>query len=187
MATKRYSLVARVLHWLVAGLVAVQIALGFATDWTTRPLSDDVLDQHVRLGIAILVLVVLRLLWRLGNPPPPLPEALASWQRRTAALAHGSLYALLILMPLTGYVLWAWTGPKLDWWGAGSIPIVFRGGDDEMWRSVAGYAHEYGAYGITALILVHIAAALHHAFVARDLSIRERMWFGALDDEARPD
>lgn len=187
MASKRYSLPARLLHWIVAVLVLVQIALGFGADWSERPQSDYLLDQHVRIGVLLLVLVVLRLLWRIGNPPPPLPDLAHRWQRRAAGIAHRALYILLLLMPITGYVLWAWTGPSLDWWGLGSIPMLFVGGDDEFWRSVAGYVHEYGAYAITGLVLVHIGAALWHSFVARDLSIGERMGFGALDHAGRAD
>lgn len=181
MASKRYSLPARILHWVVAVLVIVQIALGFAADWSERPWSDRFLDQHVRVGLLVLALMVLRLLWRLGQEPPPLPGSVARWQQRAAGLAHPLLYLLLLLMPVTGYVLWAWTGPTLDFWGIGQVPILFRGSDDEFWRSVAGYAHEYGAYAISALVLLHIAAALYHSFVARNLSIAERMGFRSLD------
>jgi cytochrome b561 len=187
MASKRYSLTATLLHWLVAALVLIQIGLGFGADWSERPQSDYLLDQHVRVGVLLLALVVLRLLWRLGNAPPPLPDFIPLWQRRAAGITHPVLYLLLLLMPITGYVLWAWTGPPLDWWGLGSIPILFVGGDDEFWRSVAGYVHEYGAYAITGLVLIHILAALWHAFIARDLSISERMGFGALDHAGRAD
>lgn len=187
MASKRYSFTARLLHWLVAFLVIAQIGLGFAADWSDRPLSDRLLDQHVRVGVLIFCLMLLRLLWRLGHPPPPLPSRIARWQRRAAELAHPLLYALLMVMPITGYVLWAWTAPSLNWWGVGHVPILFRGGDDEFWRSVAGYAHEFGAYALTALAIVHIAAAIHHSVIARDLSIRERMGFGNLDAEESAD
>lgn len=187
MASKRYSLTARLLHWIVAALVLIQIGLGFGADWSDRPHSDYLLDQHVRVGLLLLILVLLRVLWRLGNPPPPLPESIHRWQRRVSGLVHPGLYVLLLLMPITGYVLWAWTGPALDWWGLGNVPILFVGGDDEFWRSVAGYAHEYGAYAISGLVLIHIGAALWHAFVARDLSISERMGFCALDHAGRAD
>lgn len=185
MASKQYSLPARLLHWVVAVLVIVQIALGFAVDRSDRPLSDRLLDQHVRVGLLVLALMLLRLLWRLGNPPPPLPGSIARWKQNAAGLAHRLLYLMLLLMPVTGYVLWAWTGPSLNWWGLGRVPIVFRGGEEEFWRSVAGYAHEYGAYAISGLVLLHIAAALYHAFVVRDLSIGERIGITGLDGAKR--
>lgn len=187
MDSQRYSFPARLLHWAVAPLVLVQIALGFASDLSERPWSDFFLDQHVRVGVPLFGLILLRLLWRLGNEPPPLPEAIAPWQRRAAGETHATLYLLLVLMPVTGYVLWAWTAPSLDFWGVGHVPILFRGGDDEFGRSVAGYAHEYGAYAISALVLIHISAALYHSFVARDLSIGRRMGFRTLDEGGRSD
>lgn len=182
MDTQRYSAVARLFHWLVAILVLIQIGIGWAADWTDRPLSDLLLDQHVRIGLLVLLFVILRILWRVAKVPPPLPSAIASWQRLGATITHKALYALLILMPASGYILWAWRGRSLDWWGAGSIPILFRGGEEEFWRSVAGYSHEYGAYLLTALVLLHIGAALHHEFVARDRLIGRRMGFGPLDE-----
>lgn len=187
MATKRYSLAARLFHWIVAFLVVAQIGLGFAADWSDQPLSDNLLQQHVRVGLLVFALVVLRLSWRLATRPPALPGSIALWQQRAAKVTHLLLYALLLLMPITGYVLWAWTAPSLDFWGLGEVPIVFTGGDDETWRSVAGYAHEYGGYAISGLVLMHIAAALYHSFVARDLSIAERMGFGPLDAIDRAD
>lgn len=181
MDMQRFSLTARFLHWTIAPLVLVQLALGFAADLSDKPLADRLLDQHVRIGLLIFGLMLLRLTWRIAVRPPALPESITGWRRRTAECTHLLLYGLLLMMPVTGYVLWAWTGPKLDWWGLGRIPMLFRGGDDELWRSVAGYAHEYGGYVVTALILLHIGAALHHQFVGRDGLISRRMGFGAID------
>lgn len=107
-------MVARLLHWTVAALVLVQIGLGFGSDWSERSLSDRLLDQHVRVGLMILALMVLRLSWRLAVPAPPMPADVTGWRRRVAGLTHKTLYALLLAMPVAGYVLWAWTGPTLD-------------------------------------------------------------------------
>lgn len=181
MDSERYSLIARLLHWTVALLVLIQIGLGFGAAWSDRPVSDRLLEQHVRFGLLIAALMVLRVSWRLASPPPPLPSSVSGWRRRAAGLTHKALYLLLLVMPVTGYVLWAWIGPTLDWWGVGRVPILFRGGDDELWRSVAGYVHEYGAYAVSALVILHIAAALHHQFGVRDGLIGRRMGFGTLD------
>lgn len=179
MDAQPYSFLARLLHWILALLIVAQISLGFATDWTQRPASHRLLEQHVRLGLLILALTALRFIWRLSVRPPPLPPSVALWQRRAAALTHRILYLLLFLMPVTGYVLWAWTAPVLDWWGVSNIPILFHGGEDEFWRSVIGYAHEYGALLFLGLLALHIGAALHHEFVTRDGLIRNRMGVGA--------
>jgi cytochrome b561 len=187
MQNIRCTKVAAGLHWLVAALVIVQIGLGFASDWSERPLSELFTNQHVRVGILIFMLMLLRISWRLGHRPPPLPSRIPAWQRQSAGAVHWLLYLLLLAMPVSGYVLWAWSGKSLSFWGVGLMPILFTGGEDEFWRSVAGYAHEYGAYAITALVLIHIAAALHHQFIAKDMTIGERMGFGPLDGDAGAD
>lgn len=97
------------------------------------------------------------------------------WQALAATGVHLSLYALLVALPVSGYVLWAWIGRPLDWFGLFDIPILFRGGDDEYWRSVAGYAHLYFGYLLMMLIAAHIIAALWHEFVRRDRLISDRM------------
>lgn len=179
MDSERCSLIARLLHWTVALLVLIQIGLGFGADWSDRPQSNRLLGQHVRFGLLIAALMVLRVSWRLTSPPPP--STVSGWRKGVAGLTHKTLYLLLLVMPVSGYVLWAWTGPTLDYWGVGRVPILFRGGDDELWRSVAGYVHEYGAYAVSALVVLHIAAALHHQFGVRDELIVRRMGFGTLD------
>jgi cytochrome b561 len=186
MANLRYSRPAIVLHWTVAVLVLAQIGLGFAADWLTRPLSDAMLDQHVRLGLLIFALMILRLSWRLSHRPPPMPVAVPRWRQRGARMVYLAFYLLLLLLPVTGYVLWAWTAPTLSFWGWGMVPILFTGGEDETWRSIAGYAHEYGGYAVTALVILHIAAALHHQFVARDMTIGDRMGLGPSTTDRPP-
>lgn len=187
METLRYTRPAILLHWAVAILVLLQIALGFAADWTDRPLSDGLMDQHVRVGLLILALMILRVSWRLAHVPPPMPDAVPRWRQQGASLVYATFYILLILLPVTGYVLWAWTGPNLSFWGLGSVPILFVGGDDELWRSIAGYVHEYGGYAITAVVLTHIVAALHHQFIAKDMMIGDRMGLATLDGGAAAD
>ena len=187
MPTLRYTRPAILLHWSIAALVLIQIALGFATDWTAGPQSDSLLAQHVRVGLLIFAMMALRVAWRLANRPPPMPVAVPRWRQKIAPLVYAAFYLLLVLLPVTGYILWAWTGPRLSYWGLGTVPILFTGGDDETWRSIAGYAHEYGGYAITALFLLHIAAAFHHQFVAKDMRISDRMGLAPLDDAHRAD
>lgn len=159
----------------MAILVLVQLILGFLSDAAERPLAGLLLDQHVRIGLLILALMTLRLSWRLAKSPPPYPAAPTKWRLAVATTVHIILYLLLFAMTISGYVLWAWIGRPLDWFGLVSIPILFAGGDDETWRSIAGYTHNYAAYVLIALIILHIVAALWHEFVERDRLISDRM------------
>lgn len=175
MAGPRFTWAARALHWIIAFLVLGQIALGLASDNSREPLSIWLLDKRVQIGLLIFALMILRLLWRMTHRPPPFPAAIAVWQRVAAAGVHRLLYILLLLMPVSGYVLWVWIGRPLSWFGLIQIPILFESGDDETWRSIAGYAHEYSAYVLIALLITHIGAALFHEFILRDHLIRDRM------------
>lgn len=175
MPTPRYTRTARWLHWIIAILALGQIALGLAADKAQKPLAGQLLDQHVRVGLLILALMVLRLLWRLTHRPPSLPVDTPPWQRVSAQAVHSSIYLLLFLLPFSGYVLWAWIGRPLSWFGIAPIPILFEGGDDETWRSIAGYTHEYAFYVLAALLAAHIVAAFWHQFVRRDRLISDRM------------
>ena len=159
----------------MAVLVIGQIILGYAADRAQGDFADILLDRHVWVGLLILGLVVIRLLWRLAHPPPALPAAIPEWQRSAATGLHRLFYAILLVLPVSGYVLWAWIGKPLDWFGILPIPILFTGGDDETLRSIAGYAHIFAGYALIVMIAAHIGAALWHEFVVRDRLIRDRM------------
>lgn len=82
---------------------------------------------------------------------------------------------MLFILPLSGYVLWAWIGRPLKWFGLFPIPILFVGGEDETWRSVAGYTHNYAGFVLMGLAVIHIGAALWHEFIKGDGLIGNRM------------
>ena len=175
MNTERYSTPARLLHWLIAVLAVAQIALGFVTDNTPREEAQGLQSAHAQLGLLILSLMVLRIAWRVAHPPPRLAGLDVGWRRTSAAMTHGLLYALLLLMPLTGLVLWLWMGRPVALLGWEIYPAVDWSQHDEFWRSVAGYFHEYGSYSLVAAILLHLAAAGWHEFIRKDGLIRRRM------------
>ena len=159
----------------MAVLVIGQIILGYAAGRAQGDFADMLLDRHVWVGLLILGLVVIRVLWRLAHPPPALPAAIPEWQRSAATGLHRLFYAILLVLPVSGYVLWAWIGKPLDWFGILPIPILFTGGDDETLRSIAGYTHIFAGYALIVMIAAHIGAALWHEFVVRDRLIRDRM------------
>jgi cytochrome b561 len=186
----RWGPVSRALHWLMALMIAAQVPLGFvmvdAYDAWLAGKGDTALVMalsraHNTNGFLILILVLLRLSWRLGNPTPELPPSLAAYQRFTARVTHAALYALLIVFPLTGWAaLSAYDG---------DFPIFFFGWDD-VFRIVPqategspftsdlfGEIHET-CWKIGAVILgLHVAAALWHEYVQKD-GILTRMWRG---------
>jgi cytochrome b561 len=123
----------------------------------------------------VLAFMVLRLTWRIVVPPPPLPRTLASWNRTAATAAHCLLYVLIFTMLGSGMVVWMWIGGPLDLLGLIPVSLPDLSAQDEFWLSVAGYTHEYGAWAISGLIVLHIAGAVYHEVVLRDRLIRDRM------------
>ena len=160
-----FNLPARVLHWLMAAMILTMlfVGVGMVASVTQRPW---LIDLHRPLGIAILILAVLRLINRLRNRPPPLPSDLPAWQKAAAIASHWLLYALMLGMPLIGWaMLSAGAYPIVLWPGAQLPPIAPHDSALYAWlRS----AHGWLAYLLFATVLGHLSAALFHAWVRRD-------------------
>ncbi|MGQ0585967.1 MAG: cytochrome b/b6 domain-containing protein [Gammaproteobacteria bacterium] len=180
-----YTRVAIVLHWAIAAAILANLALGWwmhhaieHKETVARAIAGYQL--HKSLGLAVLVLTVLRLGWRLLHRAPPLPEAMPAWERRAARLVHWGLYALMVVVPLSGwtYVSAQWRGeaplhvPTL-WFGLFEVPHLFDAAAlaaDER-KAIAARnaaAHVWLAWSMGGLLVLHAAAALKHRFVNRD-------------------
>ena len=113
----RYGYVAQTLHWVIVGLLIVQVTLGKIAD--DLPLGFEklvILARHKSFGITILGLAVIRLAWRWINRPPPLPP-MPRWQHLAANLNHWALYALLFAMPLSGWMMSSASNIPVSWFG----------------------------------------------------------------------
>lgn len=175
MQTTQYSTTSRLFHWGMALLILLTIPAGLLMVQTgiDRGLQNALFLYHKNVGVLLLVLVVARLVWRWRNPAPTLPAVLPPLQTKVALLTHGLLYALLIAVPLAGYVRVRAGGfpiESLD--GLGLPGLVPR---SDALAGLAKSIHYYSALGIAALIALHIAAALYHRFAKRD-GVFERMW-----------
>lgn len=162
-ALLRYTNGAIVLHWLMAALVLIQIALGFAFGFLPRgPLHTDLFLWHKTLGATILLLAVVRLLWRLSHKPPSFPEGMPRWQRLAAVWNHRAFYLLLILLPLTGltavsdHARSGFTELKFGIW----LPVI--PGVSEGLGELAGDLHVGLVVATLLLLVLHVAAALKH-------------------------
>lgn len=167
----RYTTVAIALHWLIALLIIGQLIGGLVMvrlPFTT--LKFEIYQWHKSFGVTILMLSFLRLAWRLGHKPPPLPEKMDSLQKTMAGLSHALLYIFMIAMPLIGWAMVS-VSPKniptvlfktLPWPHIPGVP------QSEQWEQFFSSAHEYLAYGFIALLVLHVAAALKHHYVDRD-------------------
>ncbi len=162
----RYTRGAILLHWTIAALVLVNLAIGLLHESLLRGVAGA-MPLHLSVGVTVLALTIARIGWRLAHRPPPLPVALGAVERQAARVAHLGFYALLLILPLTGWMLVSGkpTSKPFAWFGLFDVPPL------PVTRAVSGVAHQaHGVlgYAMTALVLLHVAAALRHHFVLRD-------------------
>ena len=170
-APARYTATAKLLHWILALALIAAIGLGlYMVSLSFSPQRLKLYNWHKWLGVSILALSLLRLGWRLANKPPALPAAMAAkmpaWQHKAHHGTHHALYALFFLVPLLG---WAYSS-------AAGFPIVFLGLLPlPDWVPVSPALaetikplHQWSAYALAGLIVLHIAAALKHQLIDRD-------------------
>ena len=163
----RYSTVSLILHWLIAALVVTQVLLIQAHEATDGPISREFVSLHKSVGLAILVLTLGRLGWRIANPAIPLPDATPRWQKLLARATHVLFYTLLIAMPLVGWAASSAAGREIIWFGLFDWPLLPIGGGRDVARSLMDW-HETGAKVLYVLIFLHVAGALKHQFLDRD-------------------
>ena len=168
---------ARLLHWMMAPLVVAMLFIGIGMLSTTSSAYALLLAIHKPLGAAILVLVLLRIHTRFRHRPPPLPSDLPRLQRRAATLSHWLLYALLLLMPVSGWAMLSAAGYPVTLLAGIRLPPIAPH-DAGLFAWLRG-AHHWLALLLFATFLLHLAAALFHALVRRD-GVLESMapWLG---------
>jgi cytochrome b561 len=179
-------------HWLIALLILVIVPVGFVMAATYQFKIDPAnvvgarmeavhvwLSRiHQTAGLVVLMLVTLRLGWRLSSPGPEVPKHLAAYQRVLAKLNHAFLYALLFAIPLSGWAAMSAYGlaPTYFFWLEGLPNLVPTVGlTDPFGYSFYASIHRYGIYTGGALLSLHIIAALWHQFAIKD-SVLRRMW-----------
>ncbi|MEM9229524.1 MAG: cytochrome b [Pseudomonadota bacterium] len=172
-----YKRPARWIHWLMALCILPMIPAGFIMiqEGIPRPLQNTLFLFHKNMGSLLLLLIVIRLLYRAFNPPPPEPAHLPQWQVKVAAATHWLLYALLVVMPLSGYVRVRAGGFPIEMLDALGVPSLVARSDQVA--GIAKSVHFFAGYMIAALVALHIAAALQHAIIKRD-GVFSRMWPG---------
>ncbi|HEX4302270.1 MAG TPA: cytochrome b [Rhizomicrobium sp.] len=181
----RYGGVAMAFHWLIAALIVTNIALGL---WFGEFMAHQdalrfpVVQIHKSIGLTVLVLSVLRLGWRLINPVPALPRGMSAWMRVMAHLSHFTLYFLMIVIPLTGWLLVSASplgNPTNYFWLFGWPNLPFFTGMTRAalhpLHDLFGTTHVVLAWLSIAAILLHVGAALYHHFLRRDDVLRRML------------
>lgn len=183
----RWGALSQFLHWLMAALIGVQIGLGLAG--ANLPLGMSklaTLARHKSLGLTILALALIRLAWRALNPTPALPGALQAYERRLALATHVALYALLIALPVTGWIMSSARGFPVSWFNLVQLPNLVTP-DPALYHAMV-LTHIVLASTLGLILILHIAAAIRHHFVLHDEVLRRmlpaspRIHPGVMDD-----
>ena len=161
----QFSALQRALHWVMAICILAMLFIGVGMVSTFGAKYLTLVSIHKPLGIAILVLALLRLIVRFRNGAPPLPSNMPEPMKLAARVSHIAFYVLMIAMPVIGWAMLS----------AADFPVVIAGmhlpaivSPNAALHSTLWNAHKLLAFGFFALILVHLAAGLFHALVRRD-------------------
>ena len=177
--TDGWGWIARVLHWVMALMISALLGVG---TWMANFEKDliaqfQLVQTHKSFGFTVFVLAVLRVIWRLVNPTPKLPDTMPRWQKGASHASHLALYLLIIAMPLTGWLMSS-ASPLNDpgaypvqiknmVFGLFEMPDPYPSGSKEL-SEAFGTAHMIFAILLAVILIVHLAAALKHHFFDRD-------------------
>lgn len=166
-----YTPVAKGLHWLMAALIIGLLVLGiYMHELPLSPEKLQLYSWHKWAGVTVFLLVWLRLAWRLTHRPPALPETMSPLMRLAAHTGHAALYALMVVIPLSGWLMSSAKGVQTVWFGVLPIPDLL--GRDKELGNLLQWVHK--GLNITLMLTLagHVGAALWHHFVLKDDTLR---------------
>ena len=163
----RYTAVAQSLHWVIAALIVTQFILAWSADGLPLGMHKlALLARHKSVGMTVLMLAVLRLLWRFWHRPPALPAGMTPIERILAQVTHIAFYVLLFLMPLTGWMMSSAKNYSVSWFGLFTWPNLI--GQNEAAFNFLKSTHDTMSGILFAIAVLHVLAALKHHFWNRD-------------------
>ncbi|HXX86772.1 MAG TPA: cytochrome b [Casimicrobiaceae bacterium] len=169
LGVERYTRTAITLHWLSALLVVAGFTLGLSM--VPLPISRQKLEWyawHKWIGITVFLLTCARFGWRAFHPVPA-PVPMPAWQQRSSTISHGLLYALLLVIPISGWIYSSATGVQVVYLNL--IPLPDLVPKDKALGEVLRAVHVTLNFTLLALVCLHTAAALKHHFVDRDAAL----------------
>jgi len=167
---KQYTNTAKLLHWLVAGLIVSQYVLAELAKSAKQ--GDQILDQlallanHKSIGITILALALIRLVYRFRNPAPELPPSMSAWQVWASKASHFLLYAFLLALPITGWLMSSAKSYSVSYFNLLALPDFVA--PNERLAEQLQSSHYYLGEALFYIALLHILAALKHHFFDKD-------------------
>jgi cytochrome b561 len=174
--THSWGAPSQMLHWLIVALIIVQFTLALIAEDLPPLRKLAMLARHKSVGITIFGLVLIRLLWRWANPTPALPQTLKPYERALARTTHALLYALLLALPLTGWMMSSARGFSVSWFGFLQLPDLVPKSRPLFEALVS--THGALALVLCAVVALHVAGALKHHFMHKDDVLRRMLPFG---------
>jgi cytochrome b561 len=171
-ARLQYGTTAKVLHWLIVALLSAQYTIGWLMPDIHRGQTPGVaMTFHISTGFVILVLIVLRFIWRLTHPVAP-ESSLPPWQRLSSEAVHWMLYVLVLATTLSGWLFASFRGWSISFFYL--MPMPMLAADNAAAGKAIDGLHQAAEWSLLVMIAIHIAAALAHIFIYRD-RIMQRM------------
>ncbi|HEC59247.1 hypothetical protein LCGC14_0505260 [marine sediment metagenome] len=166
MTSIGHSLSTRLLHWAMAFIIISMLCLGSSMIQSLDTWQMEAVKLHKSFGIVALILVIVRLFNKLISKSPPLPNDLPKWQKFAAHVTHFSLYALMLAMPISGWLMQSADGREVSLFNLITLPQLIHA-DIKMY-SLFREIHGYVASLFFLILFMHIGAALYHGLVRRD-------------------
>ncbi|HVR89715.1 MAG TPA: cytochrome b/b6 domain-containing protein [Novosphingobium sp.] len=173
IASARYTTVAIVLHWLIGALVVFEVGLGLNMEGAKGADKFAVFQLHKSVGITILLLVLLRVVWRFYRRPPPLNAS--GWEKTLARAVHGAFYLILLALPVSGWIIVSASKIAVPTLLYGALPWPHLPGFAAMaaatkaaWQEAGEFVHTNLVNVVYLLFALHLAGALKHHFIDRD-------------------
>ncbi len=172
----RYSIGAMLFHWVIAVLVIVNWRIAEGAEHLEGAAKAAAIAPHKAIGITILVLTVLRLLWRFTHKVPPMPDEMAAWERVLAKTVHTIFYVMLIGLPIGGWLAGSFASIPIDYFGLFTVPTLPV---EQNYETAGAIIEQHATGGKVLLILValHVLGALKHTFIDKVGGFK-RMWPG---------
>ncbi|WP_024517723.1 cytochrome b [Bradyrhizobium sp. Tv2a-2] len=168
----QYGHTAKVFHWLIVALLVVQYLIGWLMPDIHRGMQPGVLmTMHLSFGLSILLLIMLRFVWRLTHPVAP-ESSLPSWQRLSSELVHWLLYILVLATTVTGWLFASFRGWSVSFFYLFPFPML-ASDNAAAGRAIDGL-HQVAEWTLLVFIGLHVLAALVHLFVYRN-GVMQRM------------
>ena len=172
-------------HWLIALLIVTLATVGLImTDMANSPTKISVFQLHKSIGITVLALAALRLVWRLAHRAPAPVAGTPRWQHLAASGTHAALYAMMFVMPISGWLFNSAANFPLKWFGLVKLPALW--GPDRAVKAWALDVHVYGFYVLAVLVLLHVGAALWHHSYKKDETLVRMLPNGWVPDPSAP-